>query len=359
MIITSFKIFRYRLPLIRPLSFLREKIMAREGLIIKLTLDKDMDGFGEIAPLSGFSNANIEECLENLRDAEICFKKEQFSGDILEGDFFEKIDKIHLYPEVRFGIEMAVLNAAALERKLPLSKFLSFDSAREVVLNGLLADSNETLEQEIGRLLQNGYKLIKVKVGSDLDEDIQRLKNIIRMVSGRAQVHLDANRKWSFEEAILFSEKMEGYKIKYIEEPFADTLKIPEFFRKTGIPVALDESLVSDGFDYSKPLEGVSFFVLKPMLLGGMRKVLRIAQEARKTGTQLIISSSFESGIALLTFAHLAASTGKDVTAGLDTLKWFESDLLKNPLSIIKGQINVSGKSVLESDIRFEYLTEV
>jgi O-succinylbenzoate synthase len=338
---------------------LRGKITAREGLIIKLVFDEGLEGFGEIAPLPGLSNVTLEECLGNLRETAFSLKKGQFSFDTLETDFFEKLDKIRLYPEVRFGIEMAVLNAAALLRELPLSKFLSAHAAQEVVLNGLLADADEPVEQEVERLLQDGYTLIKVKVGGEVYEDAKRLKAVVKAAHSRAHVHVDANQKWNLDEANLFAKELNGCTIKYIEEPFFDISKIPEFFRNTGIPVALDETIVRRGFAYSNPLEGVKFLVLKPTLIGGIRKVLRIMREAEKSGLQFVISSSFESGIGLFTLGHLAASAGKDVTAGLDTLKWFESDLLKNPLPISKGQINVSGKSVLESDIRIEYLTEV
>lgn len=359
MVITSFKIFRYSLPLSRPLAFLKHAISVREGFIIKLIFDQGPEGVGEIAPLPGFSNTKIEECLENLRETGIFLKKEQFSVDTLEKDFFEKLDKIFLYPEVRFGVEMAVLNAAAAQKQLPLSRFLSAHTVEKVVLNGLVPESNDSLELQIARLLQDGYKLIKIKVGGNVFEDANRLKAVMRMVNSRAQVHVDANQNWSFEEANLFAKEVDGCNIKYIEEPFSDISRIPEFFRNTGIPVALDETLFLRGFDYLKPLEGVRFFVLKPMLLGGVRKVLRIAHEARKNGIQMIISSSFESGIGLITLGSLAAAAGPDVCSGIDTLKWFEKDLLKNPLPIKRGELTVSGKVVSESDIRREYLIEV
>ena len=96
MMITSFKIYRYGLPLIRRLSFFKEKITAREGLIIKLTLDKGPEGFGEIAPLIGFSNNEIEECLRSLREVSSFLKREQFSCDTLERDLFEKLDRIYV-----------------------------------------------------------------------------------------------------------------------------------------------------------------------------------------------------------------------------------------------------------------------
>lgn len=359
MITKSFHVFRYFLPLNKPLSFSKETIIAREGLIIKLMFDEGLEGFGEIAPLPGLSNTKIEECLENLREAEIFLKNARFSLDDLETDFFGRLDKIRLYPEVRFGIESAVLSAAAAFKQLPLSKLLSGQAVDKVMLNGLLLESNDPLELRTLRLLQDGYRLIKLKIGGDLIEDIKRLKTVAHMISNRAAVHVDINQKWGLEEAILFAKEASGCGIKYIEEPFSDTSRIPEFFRNTGIPVALDETLFLREFDYSKPPEGVKFLVLKPMLLGGIRRVLRIAEEARKNSMQLIISSSFESGIGLLTLGSLAASLGVSASAGIDTLKCFKNDLLEEALPIKKGEFIVPEKGFSEKDIRLEYLTEV
>lgn len=361
MLITSVKIFRYSLPLINIPFSSKNKITVREGLILKLGFDESFASLGEIAPLPGFSNAGIGECLTNFKAAVPFLIKESVSGGLpgLEAGLFSRLNKIRMYPEVRFGIEMAVLNGAAVQSRMALSKFLSGSSADTVVLNGLFADTNEPLEHQVGQLLRKGYKLIKLKAKGSVDEDAGRLKAVVNILNNRAQVHVDANQKWSFEDAVLFSEKTKGLDIKYIEEPFADISRIPEFFRRTNIPAALDESLVSPGFDYSKTHPGIKFLVLKPMLLGGIREVLRIVNCAKKNGMRCIISSSFESGLGLWTLAHLAAGAGKDVTAGLDTLQWFESDLLKSPLPVNKGEIIVSGKSVLEDDIRGEYLTEV
>ena len=99
--------------------------------------------------------------------------------------------------------------------------------------------------------------------------------------------------------------------------------------------------------------------VLKPTLLGGIRKTLCRAQEARAHGIQSIISSSFESGIGIATLAHLTAASGAGVSAGLDTLKWFSRDLLKEPCTVRRGIMSLSGGGIAECDIRTEYLAEV
>lgn len=362
MMITSFEIFRYSLPLIKPLFLPTEKITVRAGLILKLMFDGDTQGFGEIAPLPGFSDSGINECLENLKEACPVLIQGHFSGPNLEEDFLPKLDKIRVYSAVRFGVEMAILNASATQKRLPLSKFLSAHAADKIILNGLLADSKESMEYQVERLLQKGYKLIKVKARGKVTEDIKRLTDVLRAVNNRAQVHVDVNQKWSFEDAILFTEKMKGCNIKYIEEPFSDISKIPDFFKKTGIPIALDESLVSRGLltiNLVNLPEGVKFLILKPTLLGGIRKTLRIMHDAARKGIQSIVSSSFESDIGISTLIHLAAIGGKDITAGLDTLKWFKKRLLKKPQEICEGKITIPERNISENDIRREYLTKI
>ncbi len=353
--ITSFKIFRYSLPLIRPLVFNGYKIITRQGLILKLVFNGNTPGWGEVAPLPGFSCALVGECLENLRHIRPVLLKENFS--CLEDEAFARLDKINMYPEVRFGVEAAILNALAIQKQMPLSKFLSADAAEKVILNGLLPEPGDSLEAQTRRLLQKGYNLIKIKVEGNVEEDIKRVTAVADAAKGRAQLRVDANQKWDFEGAVLFARKLAERGIQYIEEPFSDISRIPEFFRKTAMAVALDESLVSRGFDFVSKIEGVKFLVFKPTLSGGIRKVFTAVCDARIRGLKSVISSSFESGIGMLTLAHLAGACGEDVSAGLDTLKWFKNELLKEPPFVCEGKLSLSEKNISESDIHGEFLT--
>jgi O-succinylbenzoate synthase len=92
--------------------------------------------------------------------------------------------------------------------------------------------------------------------------------------------------------------------------------------------------------------------------LGGIRNALKLICDARNNGLRSVISSSFESGIGIHALAHIAAGGGKDVTAGIDTLKYLKKDLLKKPLEFKDGKIDVS-RNILESDICFDDLREI
>ena len=326
----------------------------REGIILFLTLDSRWQGFGEIAPLQGLEGGETEEYVNNLKEYTEGLVPREFP-DELEG-VFGYIDSCPLISEVRFAVEAAMYNAIACKLKKPLSYLWAKSPSSTIMINGLLQEE-EPLEQAVSDLLKKGFQSIKVKAGGEVKKDIERVKAVLKLLNNRARIHLDVNQRWSYPDALYFAGAIDPRQIEYLEEPFRDIEKVPVFFRNTGIAVALDESLLEEGA--AKIREGVKAWVLKPTLIGGLRKALAMANDAKKNGIQIVVSSSFESGIGLFSLIQLAAGLGGTCRAGIDTLKYFEKDLLKEPFLIQEGKIAVPTEPLSEGDIHFENLSQV
>ncbi|MEK6567612.1 MAG: o-succinylbenzoate synthase [Candidatus Omnitrophota bacterium] len=355
--VTSFKIYRYRLPLKSPVLIRgRNQIRLRQGFILYLTLDNSWQGFGEIAPLKDFEGVEIEGLANSLRQFGKGLVQREFPDD-LEG-LFCYLDSSSLIPEARFGVETAVYNALALKLKKPLSFLWGKSPSSSVMVNGLLQEE-EPLKEAVKELLKKGFESIKLKAGGAVKKDIARVREVLALLNNRSRIHIDVNQRWSYDDAIRFAGEIDCARLEYIEEPFWDMEKAADFFHKTGIAIALDESLFTPQGKAVKISDGVKAWVLKPMLLGGPRKALVMADEARKRGLEIVVSSAFESGIGLFSLIHLAAALGANCRAGIDTLKYFEKDLLKTPDVIQEGKISVPKRQLSESDIRFEILSEV
>ena len=353
--VTSFKIYRYALPLKFPIVIRgRSQMRLREGIILSLTLDNQWQGFGEIAPLQGLEGGEIEECLNNLKEFAKGLTVQEFP-DELDG-FFRQIDLCPLIPEARFGLETALYSAIARKLQKPLSYFWGKSPSSAIMVNGLLQEE-EPLGQAVNDLLRKGFQSIKVKAGGAVKKDVERVGAVLKLLNNRARIHLDVNQRWSYPDALYFAGAIDPRQIEYLEEPFRDIEKVPVFFRNTGIAVALDESLLEEGA--AKIREGVKAWVLKPTLIGGLRKALAMANDAKKSGIQIVVSSSFESGIGLFSLIQLAAGLGGTCRAGIDTLKYFEKDLLKEPFLIQEGKIAVPTEPLSEGDIYFENLSQV
>jgi o-succinylbenzoate synthase len=359
--IHSLDIYQYSLPFKEPLNVHEQELTKREGLFVHLKSDQDAEAFGEIAPLPGFSQENFKEVLKQTKSLRSSLPDQSIPDRIeeLDGKFENWLKEYHLKPSVRFGIEMAVLNLLANFKKMPLFQLLSASYHNQIRINGLLQGSKRKVTRQAAMLIQDGYTALKLKLGGDIDEDIDKVRSVNDVINGRALLHLDVNQAWDLNKAIKFGNEVGLAAVNYIEEPLKDITLIPEFFMKTTIPVALDESLLNLKIEDVKSISGVYTLVLKPMILGGIEKTWQIIAQTKKLGINTVISSSFETGIGILTLANLAGCSLRETAAGLDTLKYFEQDIFKVKLPIIKGRIDIRQRKNCSRDINFEILKKI
>ena len=362
--IASFRVYKYALPLKRPIEVHGLKLNKREGLIIHLKSDRDVDGFGEVAPLDGWSEESLNEA-----QAQAHVLKASLTGcDVLPG--VEKLDgkmrswfeAMNLRPSVQFGIEMAVLNLIAGTKNTPLFQSIAHghsDHRDYTRVHALLDGTVEEVARQAKKYKDDGFMDMKLKVRGSVDESADKVRAVNEVVRGEVLLHLDANQAWELEDAVRFGREIECSTVAYIEEPLKHVYQTPEFYQETMIPVALDESLLKLSVEEFKSLDGVDVLVLKPTALGGLEKTWQLMQQARTLGLAAVISSSFESGLGILTLANLASCTVRDQAAGLDTLKWFEQDLLEENVLIRHGKINIRQAPPREQDIDFNLLKEI
>src|SRR5205814_2093505 len=119
--IVDFSVFRFSLPLVIPLSVKGSTLRAREGLIIRLQTSDQLTGWGEVAPLPGFSQETLSEVLASIGAIRLKILNQEIPEDVIA---FKKglnawLEDYALYPSLRFGLEMAILNLLTKSLSLP------------------------------------------------------------------------------------------------------------------------------------------------------------------------------------------------------------------------------------------------
>ncbi len=361
MILKTFRIYQYNLPLTEPVSIKGHFISSREGIVIHLQTDDGYEGFGEIAPLPGLSKETLADALAQVKKLKKKLVGQTLPKQLekLDGKFEVWLKGFSLKPSVRFGIETAVLNLIAHSRKKSLNQLLSDSHHEQIKINALLNGNKEDVKKQARQLVSQGFVYLKLKVGPNIREEAEKIMAVNEILGDKAALHLDANQTWDLNKAVELGETIGCAAVLYIEEPLKNLKDIPEFFMKTTIPVALDESLIDKTLEDIKSIEGVDIIVLKPTILGGIERVWMMMQQARRVAIDCVLSSSFETSLGLLTIAQLAGSSQRDSTAGLDTFKWFKQDLLKHKLTIEHGKLNIKNRMIHSQDIDFSLLKEV
>ncbi|KAL8268839.1 hypothetical protein R6Q59_002637 [Mikania micrantha] len=378
----SFKIrklesFQYRIQLNAPLTTTpignHHSKHYREGFVLTMHLEDGNTGIGEVAPL-GAHKENLLDVKEQLQ-----FLTHVIEGiplhpslPLLKGSFSNWISTNlgippdSLLPCVRCGLEMAILNAISAAERCTMLNLLHPHSPKEECSAKLsnvnicaLLDSDGTPEEVAclaATLVEEGFTAIKLKVARRANpiQDAIVVQEIRKKIGFQVQLRADANRKWSFDNALQFGFNVKDCALQYIEEPVDDEDDIIKFCEESGLPVALDETI--DNL-HENPLKmlarfkhnGIVAVVIKPSFVGGFEKAALIARWAQQEGKMAVVSAAFESGLALSAYvqfscflemqnAELCKIMNKEppspVAHGLGTYKWLKDDVTTDPICI-------------------------
>jgi L-fuconate dehydratase len=113
---------------------------------------------------------------------------------------------------------------------------------------GWLGYDDEKLVRLAREAVEEGFEQIKLKVGSDLDEDVRRLKLARDTVGPGIRIAIDANQRWDVDEAIAWTNRLAQFDLAWIEEPTSpdDVLGHARIAREVApVPVATGEHMAN------------------------------------------------------------------------------------------------------------------
>jgi O-succinylbenzoate synthase len=341
MILSGVDLYRYTLPFRELVTLKDATLRFREGALIRLTADDGSVGWGEAAPLPGFSPESLEDAIEQLRTTAPELVGREMPRNLPLPDTSPLPEQVLLPPSVRFGFEAAILNLRAASRRQTLSDLLTGRPAKTIYTNGLLSGSVEKVLAETSYMKEAGYRAVKLKVGRQkVYEEADLVRRIGEILGGGVSLRLDANRAWGFGEALEFARGISGVRVEYVEEPLAEPWRMAELAREWGLPIALDESLVGMGPEDLGLHPYARAVVLKPTLLGGVSRAWDLAERAAGLGMAAVLSSSYEGGVGIGALVGLAAAVG-EIPVGLDTYRALAGDVINPPLPLPAPAVDV------------------
>jgi o-succinylbenzoate synthase len=332
MVKKNISLWQYSIPLREPLTIPNGSLPRREGLLFAFLENEQICGIGEIAPLSGLHTETLDEAQHQTLS---CIPALLNNSLVLDD----------LFPSVRCGIEMAMWSLQKRNEHRIHASLLP--------LNALISGAKDSIVRLSEEAVQDGYTTLKIKVGRhSLEDDCANIRSVRKSIGKDIALRLDANRSWSLETALRLGEAISDCNISYIEEPLRHWHEIPLFFERTGIRVALDEMLYStDKTERLQrkeiPSETLAAYILKPSVIGSIETASSLAQEAAVRGLDAVVSSVFESGVALGMYAALQASwnnglyAGRMIACGLDTYKFLGEDVLVEAFNSNQGLVQI------------------
>lgn len=321
-------LYRYDLPLAWPLPLKNSRLERREGLIVALTAmhgQQPLSVYGEAAPLPDFSRESLAQA-----EAQLLQVLPSLVGESINASQFDSQDWLisGVLPSVAFAVESALWQAAMPKNAPPDPDQVDLPVAP------LLTGTADTIIQRL-RLWSGDWPAeLKLKVArGDVSDDVHLVRQVLNILPDTACLRLDANRRWSLSQACDFSRQVPGERITCIEEPVIRWRECAAFYQRTRMPFAWDETLQNPDFQFQVE-EGLAALVIKPMLVGGLRRCEHLLTLAREHGLRAVISSSFESVLGVGILKLLSHHWTPDEPAGLDTLSAFSQHLYNHSVPV-------------------------
>ena len=328
----------YSLPFSSPWHTAQGVLYSRDGWLVKLSTADGRTGWGDCAPLSRMGSEQTSAAGSDLQRL-----RRQLSGLDSQQALSQLESMENIAPSARFAIETALLDLLSQQQSLPLSRLLNPQAAPMVEVNAAVGAITKISDIQIIRAVNAGMKVLKLKAGvAEVEEEISRLHQLAVQLPEGARLRIDANQAWTMDDALYFFQESEKLPIESVEEPLRepDIRAWQSLAECTSIPLAADESLLTTEIEALLVSGCISRVILKPTMLGGLRRCMDLHEKAAATGVDSVVTTTLESAVGVWACVHLAAAvdTRQRFAHGLATSSWFTENIGQPP-EIEEGKI--------------------
>ena len=324
----------------RPYTIAFKSIEEVRNVFVEITLENGITGLGAGNPSEYVTGESYESCLEAIREGNGSFPVGRDIREVrqLTDELVERLPK---NPAARAAFDMALHDAYAQFLGLPLvrvlgQKFKSLPTSITIGIKGV----DETL-REAREYVKNGFTILKIKLGKDLEEDVERVVKLREEFGKKIVLRIDANQGYTIEQTIDFYHKTLQLDIELIEQPMParaveEMRKLPGSIKEK---IAADESLLmpEDALSLLGPAKAAGIFNIKLMKCGGISQALKIADIAAAGGVDLFWGCNDESIISISAALHTAFACAQTRYIDLDGSFDLSTDIVTGGFKLSGG----------------------
>ncbi len=281
-------------------------VIARGGyanhrnVVVRVTDDDGLEGFGEAAP-NKFYGESVESVISALAQFRTVLEK----ADPLSLQSTEaSLDALlRGNASAKSAVSAALHDLLGKRVGLPVHRLWGLDPALAPQSSFTIgiADNSE-LERRVGEA--RDYPILKIKLGTDRDEEIVR---IVRDAGPDKRLRVDANAGWTPKQAVRMSDFLADHGVEMLEQPVpANDIDGLRFVRKRSkLPVFADESCLVSA-DVARLAGAVDGINIKLAKCGSMREAMRMVHAARALGMQVMAGCMIESSLGISAIAQIS-----------------------------------------------------
>lgn len=320
--ITSVEVYPLRIPKKTPFQVAYATRTACLGMLLCLRTNDGRTGWGEAVPVREVTGEERAAVFRRLKEwaPRALVGRDPFDREnlrlLLEKDLPDM-------PSARCAVDTALWDLRGQALRRSVRELLGRAREAHWASASIGIKSREETAAEAEGLLARGFRDIKVKIGLNLDEDVERVLALRKRLGAGWRLYLDANQGYSPAEAIKLVERLAGAEagVELIEQPVAatDLEGLATVTRHSPIPIVADEA-VKDPASLVRILErrAAHMINVKLMKCGGPSAAEVLVRMAEAAGMKAMVGCMIESRVGI--------TAGLSVALGLANVHYIDLD---------------------------------
>ena len=240
------------------------------------------------------------------------------------------------------GVDIALWDILGKARGLPIYQLLGGKCRDEapVYATALYPEKPARVVERARRFAEQGFHGVKIKVGFDLDQDIEIVRAVRQELGNDFTIMTDANQGYSVAIGLKAAQAFSQCGVFWLEEPlFVEDIEGHVQLREKGkVPIAVGENLNTYyAFENFVVRNAVDFLQPDVARAGGITEIRKIAALAANHNVRISFHT-WGDAVALAASVHLSVALKECGVMELDyTYNPLRAELLKEPLAINNG----------------------
>lgn len=331
------------------------------NVIVRMTTDEGVVGYGEACPMPAFTGETQESVVATIEGR---LEERLLGRDPLQHEpIVRDIDKVLFRsPFTLAAIDVALWDIAGKILGVPVSVLLGGRFRERVEQHGSVGlGTAESMVDTALEQVEQGYSTLKLYAGRDtLQEDLGRLESVRQAVGEEVAFILDVNGRWDVATCSRALPVLEELGVALLEQPVAawDDRGQAEVVGRSTIEIMADEAVFGPT-DVARIGRERTARVINLGLskLGGPLRARECATVARSSGLKMAVGSVLELGVASAAGLHLSASLPELAAPSylMGPLK-YERQITPVPLEVRDGKMEVPSGPGLGVEVDEEFL---
>ena len=342
--IAGIDIYPLRIPLKGVFRNAHDTKTRQDSVVVRVRTGEGVTGVGNVDPDTGHSEESFDQTLKAVRVLAQALDGHDPFNVSAALELMDRCLPRHL--DAKAALEMALFDLKGKALNQPVHSLLGGRLKDEVHLNGWigLLDPDEAAREAVG-WREAGFGSVKIKLGSGVESDRDRVAAVRDAVGNGLRLRVDANEGYEVDDAIRLGRALAPLDVALFEQPVsrADYAGLARVRRGIGIPVMADEAIVGpETLMEVIRKEAADIIKVKVMKQGGITRTVRMVHTAEAAGIRCVIGHGFGLTINTLAELHVAATCGNimDGCESVGPLK-VAGDVVEQPLDLQRGRVPV------------------